>query len=76
MEEAPDEPSAPAVDVDAAIAALSADVEPAAAEPVSAPAPVAPPAPAVEHDWLTKPLEEISDPPAEPVSPVALVPRR
>ena len=33
-------------------------------------------APAVEHDWLTQPLEEVSEPPAEAVSPVALVPER
>ncbi|MGH3071865.1 MAG: type IV pilus assembly protein PilM [Gaiellaceae bacterium] len=68
--EAPAEP-----DLDAAIAALQA--EPAVAEPVAAapePLPVAPPAPAVEHDWLTQPLEQVSEPPAEPVSPVSLVP--
>ena len=38
------------------------------------PSPVAPPAPAVEHDWLTQPLEEVSEPPAEVVLPVSLVP--
>ena len=63
-----------AVDVDAAIAALSAGVEPARVELGPAAAPIAPPASPVEHDWLTKPLEEVSDPPAEPVSPVALEP--
>ena len=40
-------------------------------EPASAP----PPVPAVEHDWLTQPLEEVSEPPAELAAPVALVPR-
>ena len=63
-----------ALDVDAAIAALAAGVEPAGAEPGPAAVPIAPPAAPVEHDWLTKPLAEVSDPPAEPVSPVALVP--
>ena len=62
-------PAPPAVAVDAA---PSVEAEPVGGEPVSAP--VAPPAPAIEHDWLTKPLEEISDPPAEPVPPVSLVP--
>ena len=28
----------------------------------------------LSNDWLTKPLEEVSDPPSEPVSPVALEP--
>jgi type IV pilus assembly protein PilM len=55
-------------DLDAAIAALAPAAEPAAVEPV------APPAPAVEHGWLTQPLEEVSEPPAEAVSPVSLVP--
>jgi type IV pilus assembly protein PilM len=67
------EPTAPAFaepELDAAIAALSVPVEAAAVEP----APVAPPAPAVEHGWLTQPLEEVSEPPAEVVSPVSLVP--
>jgi type IV pilus assembly protein PilM len=57
-------------DLDAAIAALSAPAEPAAIEPE----PVAPPVPSVEHGWLTQPLEEVSEPPAELVSPVSLVP--
>ena len=30
--------------------------------------------PAPEHDWLTKPLEEVSEPPPEPVAPVSLAP--
>ena len=57
-------------DLDAAIAALAPPAEPAAVEP----SPVAPPAPAVEHNWLTQPLEEVSEPPAEVGSPVSLVP--
>jgi len=60
----------PEPELDAAIAALAVPVEPVAVEP----APVAPPAPAVEHDWLTQPLEEVSEPPAEVVTPVSLVP--
>ena len=56
--------------LDAAIAALSLPAEPAAVEPE----PVAPPVPTVEHGWLTQPLEEVSEPPAEVVSPVSLVP--
>jgi type IV pilus assembly protein PilM len=63
-------PASPEPDVDAAIAALALPPEPAAVEPT----PVAPPAAAVEHDWLTQPLEEVSEPPAEVASPVALVP--
>jgi type IV pilus assembly protein PilM len=57
-------------DLDAAIAALSLPAEPPAVEPE----PVAPPVPSVEHGWLTQPLEEVSEPPAEVVSPVSLVP--
>jgi type IV pilus assembly protein PilM len=60
----------PEPDLDAAIAALAVPVEPVAVEP----APVAPPAPAVEHDWLTQPLEEVSEPPAEVVAPVSVAP--
>ena len=63
-------PAAPESDLDGAIAALALPTEPVAVEPD----PVAPALPAVEHDWLTQPLEEISDPPAEPISPVSLVP--
>jgi len=59
----------PEPELDAAIAALAVPVEPVAVEP----APVAPPAPAVEHDWLTQPLEEVSEPPAEVVTPASLV---
>ena len=40
----------------------------------SSPRPSRRPHPRVEHDWLTQPLEEVSEPPAEVVSPVALVP--
>jgi type IV pilus assembly protein PilM len=56
------EPQAPAadIDVDAAIATLLP--EPVASEPVAAP--VEPAAPAVEHGWLTQPLELVSEPPA------------
>jgi type IV pilus assembly protein PilM len=66
------EPSAPAtgIDVDAAIATLLP--EPVAAQPVTPP--IAPVAPAVEHDWLTQPLEVVSEPPTEPVEPVAVEP--
>ena len=72
-------PATPDVDVDAAIAALAP--EPVAAEPAAVPA--EPVAPAIEHDWLTQPLEEVSDPPAElvaveqpaaPVIPIAPIP--
>jgi type IV pilus assembly protein PilM len=53
---------------------LDAALEALAPEPAPAPTPPEPEAaPAIEHDWLTKPLEEVSEPPAEPVSPVALV---
>ena len=72
--ELPQAPGAPAAlepDVDAAIAALALPAEPVAAE---APPVAPPPAPAVEHGWLTQPLEEISEPPADGVPPVALVP--
>jgi type IV pilus assembly protein PilM len=77
-------------ELDAALAALQAAPllpepiaaepfvpEPVVAEPVAAmpvPEPVAPATPAIEHDWLTQPLEQVSEPPAEPVSPVSLVP--
>ena len=64
-------PGEPDVDVDAAIAALALPTEPAAVEPSPA---APPPAPSVEHGWLTQPLEEVSEPPAEVVSPVLLVP--
>ena len=64
----PEEAAVAEPDLDAAIAALA--LEPVAVAPEPAPAPAA----AIEHDWLTKPLEEVSDPPAEPVSPVSLVP--
>ncbi|HEX4929892.1 MAG TPA: type IV pilus assembly protein PilM [Gaiellaceae bacterium] len=44
-------------------------------EPVAAaPEPVLEETPAVEHSWLTKPLEEISEPPAEPLDAPTLVP--
>jgi type IV pilus assembly protein PilM len=69
------EPAAPVVpetDLDAAIASLSLPLEPAAAAPE--PEPVVPPA--VEHGWLTQPLEEVSEPPAEVASPISLVPER
>ena len=90
--EAPVE-AAPAVDLEliARYAPLPDPVAPPAAPP---PAPVAP-APIddaaseqspIEHDWLTKPLEEVSSPPEEPLtlvpdllpeappSPISLVP--
>ena len=61
-----------ASELDAAVAALA---EVSLVEPVAVQPPASDPvAPAIEHDWLTKPLEEISEPPAEPVSPVSLVP--
>jgi type IV pilus assembly protein PilM len=75
--------AAPAVDLD-----LIARYAPLP-EPVAAPAalPSAPVEPApIEHDWLTKPLEEVSAPPEEPLalvpdllpeahpSPISLVP--
>ena len=46
------------------------ELEPVA---VAAPVPTPEPTPVVEHSWLTKPLEEISDPPDEPVAAVAPV---
>lgn len=77
-EHEPEEPAAdeeePAEnDLDAAIAALAVEPEAVAPTPVAPAPPVAPPA-AIEHDWLTQPLEEVSEPPAEPVSPISLVP--
>ena len=63
---------APPVDVDAALAALALPAEPDPATP--APAPALPPVAAVEHDWLTQPLEQVSEPPAEPAPPLAPVP--
>jgi type IV pilus assembly protein PilM len=64
------EPQAPApdIDVDAAIATLL----PQPSEPVAAP--IEPAAPVVEHEWLTQPLEVVSEPPAEPVELVAVEP--
>ena len=61
--QAPDES-----DLDAAIAALPFRPSRRRSSP-----PVAPPAPAVEHDWLTQPLEEVSEPPAEVVRRPSLV---
>lgn len=49
----------------AALAALAATVEPVVE-------PVVEPGPAVEHSWLTKPLEEISEPPEEPAAVAAV----
>jgi type IV pilus assembly protein PilM len=51
--------------------------EPVAVEPVAhEPAPEPPPEPAIEHDWLTQPLEEVSEPPSELPAPttITLVP--
>jgi type IV pilus assembly protein PilM len=43
-------------------------------EPVAEPEPVVlAPVPPVQHDWLTKPLEEVAEPPVEP-APITLVP--
>jgi len=61
-------PAVPDLELGAMLAVIAA--EPVATVPVPAPAPV----PAVEHDWLTAPLEEVSEPPAEPTSPVSVVP--
>jgi type IV pilus assembly protein PilM len=69
-EQAPEPPAEPESDLDAAIAALALPAEPAAV----APEPVAPAEAAFQHGWLTQPLEEVSEPPAEPVAPVSLVP--
>ena len=43
------------------------ELEPVA---VAAPEPTLEPTPVVEHSWLTKPLEEISEPPEEPLAAV------
>jgi type IV pilus assembly protein PilM len=75
----PDEPDTPDFETPAepelVVAAAESNPVP---EPVvpSEPAPVVPATPvppAIEHDWLTQPLEEVSEPPAEP-APIALVP--
>jgi type IV pilus assembly protein PilM len=63
-------PAPAQAELDAAIAALAV---PVASPPAAAPPPQAAP-PSVEHDWLTQPLEQVSEPPAEPASPVSLVP--
>ena len=63
-------PLEPQPELDAAIAALSFEPEAGADQPVAA----VPVEPAVEHGWLTKPLEEISEPPAEPVAAAPVVP--
>ena len=75
----PDEPDTPDFEgpAEPELVVAAAESEPAP-EPVLAsdPAPVVPVAPAppaIEHDWLTQPLEEVSEPPAEP-APIALVP--
>ena len=60
----------PESDLDAATAALALPAEPATV----APEPAAPAEAAIEHGWLTQPLEEVSEPPAEPLPPVSLVP--
>ncbi|HUP31442.1 MAG TPA: type IV pilus assembly protein PilM [Gaiellaceae bacterium] len=69
--EAPEleQPLIPEPVLEAALEALAA--EPVAAAPPPPPEPA--PAPAIEHDWLTKPLEEVSEPPDEPVLPVSPV---
>jgi type IV pilus assembly protein PilM len=56
--------------------AFSQMLEIVARDPVAAPTPVPEPAAVtpVEHDWLTKPLEEVSEPPPAPPSPISLVP--
>ena len=56
--------------------AFSQMLEIVARDPISAPTSVPEPAALapVEHDWLTKPLEEVSDPPPASPSPVSLVP--
>ena len=64
--EAPVEDAVPAVDLDL----IARYAGPPAPLPPPAPAPAAEQAPN-EHDWLTKPLEEVSSPPEEPL---ALVP--
>ncbi len=56
--------------LEAALAELA--VEPVAVEPE--PEPTVQPAAPIEHDWLTQPLEVVSEPPAETLPPVSLVP--
>ena len=75
-DESPEAPVAADPELDAALAALAAPVAPVAVQPEQAPAPAPDPAPApaIEHDWLTQPLEEVSEPPVELVAPISLVP--
>lgn len=64
----------PQVEPEFALALEAALVD---AEPVPVPEPEvarqAEPKPEVEHSWLTKPLEEVSEPPAEELLPAAAV---
>jgi len=73
-EPGPPPPAEPVLEpaLEAALGALAAEPVAAAPEPPAEPEP----APPIEHDWLTKPLEEVSEPPAEPkpLPAVALVP--
>jgi type IV pilus assembly protein PilM len=69
-QDAPVEPEVVAVEPEPPVETV-VELEPVAA----APEPTLEPTPVVEHSWLTKPLEEISDPPPEPTTePLAAVP--
>jgi len=72
-ERAPDAPSEAAAETEVATAEPEHQPEPEVAlAPVSAaaPKPALEPAPTVEHSWLTKPLEQVSEPPEEPLAAV------
>ena len=60
--------------VEPEVVAVEPEVVPevAAVEPVvvAVPEPALSPAPTVEHSWLTKPLEEVSEPPVDPLPAV------
>ena len=69
--------------VEPEVVAVEPEPQPVAvAAPEAVPDPVLEPTLAVEHSWLTKPLEEVSEPPVEPLAeaptlvpaPVALFP--
>jgi type IV pilus assembly protein PilM len=63
-------------ELDATLSALADPVEPVAMQPEPAHAPAEAPAPAIEHGWLTQPLEEVSEPPAELSAPVSFAPEQ
>ena len=71
QQDTPVEPEVVAVEPEPPVEPV-VELEPAAVA-VPEPTPTPEPTPVVEHSWLTKPLEEISEPPDEPVAAVAPV---